>query len=44
MNSAPDLLRAVVRDVMYEFQQETREELIGLHLDLVKAGRGWKVR
>ncbi|KDQ21801.1 hypothetical protein BOTBODRAFT_40457 [Botryobasidium botryosum FD-172 SS1] len=41
-NSAPDLLRAVVRDVMYEFQQETREELIGLHLDLVKAGRGWK--
>jgi len=42
MNSAPDLLRAVVRDVMYEFQQETREELIGLHLDLVKAGRGWK--
>ncbi|KAJ4481940.1 WD40-repeat-containing domain protein [Lentinula aciculospora] len=36
------LLRNIVRDVMYDFHQESRAEMMGLHLDLVKMGRGWK--
>lgn len=37
-----EFLRTIMRDVMYDFQRETRAELTGLHLDLLKAGRGWK--
>ncbi|KAG5653528.1 hypothetical protein H0H81_012469 [Sphagnurus paluster] len=40
--TAHDLLRTIVKDVMYDFQQETRAEMTGLHLDLVRMGRGWK--
>ncbi|KXN93256.1 hypothetical protein AN958_00180 [Leucoagaricus sp. SymC.cos] len=40
--SAHELLRTIVKDVMYDFQQETRAEMMGLHLDLVRMGRGWK--
>jgi protein NEDD1 len=40
--SAPDLLRTIVRDVMYDFQRETKAEMMGLHLDLVRMGRGWR--
>ena len=40
--SAQELLRGVVREAMYDFQRETRTELKNLHLDLVRAGRGWK--
>lgn len=40
--SAHDLLRTIVRDVMSDFQQESRVEMVGLHLDLVRMGRGWK--
>jgi protein NEDD1 len=40
--SAHELLRTIVRDVMYDFQKETRSEMMGLHLDLVRMGRGWK--
>lgn len=39
---AQDLLRAMIKDVMCDFRQEAREEVIGLHLDLVRMGRGWK--
>ena len=39
---AHDLLRTIVRDVMYDFQRETKAEMMGLHLDLVRMGRGWK--
>lgn len=41
-SSAHDLLRTIVRDVMVDFQQEQRSEMVGLHLDLLKVGRGWK--
>ncbi|KAF9066097.1 WD40-repeat-containing domain protein [Rhodocollybia butyracea] len=37
-----DFLRNIVRDVMYDFHQESRAEMMGLHLDLVRMGRGWK--
>jgi protein NEDD1 len=40
--SAHDLLRTIVRDVMYDMQSETRAGLTGLHLDLLRMGRGWR--
>lgn len=40
---AQELLRAVVKDVMYGYRQETREDIKGLHLDLLRMGRSWKV-
>ena len=40
--SAHELLRTIVKDVMFDFQRETRVEMMGLHLDLVRMGRGWK--
>jgi protein NEDD1 len=40
--SAHDLLCTIVRDVMYDFRRETKAEMTGLHLDLVRMGRGWK--
>jgi protein NEDD1 len=39
---AHDFLRTIVQDVMYDFQRETKAEMMGLHLDLVRMGRGWK--
>jgi protein NEDD1 len=40
--SAHELLRTIVQDVMYDYQREARQEMVGLHLDLVRMGRGWK--
>ncbi|KAH7870958.1 WD40-repeat-containing domain protein [Lentinula edodes] len=40
--SPQGLLRNIVRDVMYDFHQESRAEMMSLHLDLVSMGRGWK--
>ncbi|CAE6452697.1 unnamed protein product [Rhizoctonia solani] len=39
---AQDLLRNIVSDVMFEFRQESKEDVRGLHLDLLRASRGWK--
>ncbi|KAJ7940703.1 WD40-repeat-containing domain protein [Mycena leptocephala] len=41
-SSAHDLLRSIVHDVMFEYQQEARTEMVGLHLDLLRMGRNWK--
>jgi len=40
--SAHDLLKTIVQDVMFDFQRETKAEMMGLHLDLLRMGRGWK--
>ncbi|KIM48591.1 hypothetical protein M413DRAFT_437799 [Hebeloma cylindrosporum] len=40
--SAQELLKTIVQDVMYDFQRETKAEMMGLHLDLLRMGRGWK--
>ncbi|KAI9571253.1 WD40-repeat-containing domain protein [Boletus coccyginus] len=40
--AAQDFLRSIIHDVMYDFQRETKAEMMGLHLDLVRMGRGWK--
>ncbi|KAJ7632551.1 WD40-repeat-containing domain protein [Roridomyces roridus] len=41
-SSAHELLRGIVADVMFDFQQEQKAEMVGLHLDLVRLGRGLK--
>ncbi|THH28496.1 hypothetical protein EUX98_g5691 [Antrodiella citrinella] len=41
-NPAQDLLSTLIRDALYDFRRETRAEIVGLHLDLVNMGRGWK--
>ncbi|CAG8692396.1 13349_t:CDS:2, partial [Acaulospora colombiana] len=40
--NAQELLRNMIREVMFEQQEEVKEELRGMHLDLVKMGRTWK--
>ncbi|KAH9951862.1 YVTN repeat-like/Quino protein amine dehydrogenase [Amylocystis lapponica] len=39
---AQDLLQTLLRDALYDFRQETHSEIVGLHLDLVRMGRGWR--
>lgn len=39
---AQDLLRSLVRDALADVRQESRAELVGLRLDLLNLGRGWK--
>jgi protein NEDD1 len=41
-SSAHELLKTIVQDVMYDFQRESKAEMMGLHLDLLRMGRGWK--
>ncbi|KAI0957730.1 hypothetical protein AcW1_006028 [Taiwanofungus camphoratus] len=40
--AAHDLLQSLLRDALCDFRQETHAEMVGLHLDLVRMGRGWK--
>lgn len=39
-SSAHNILRNIMADVMYDYQRETKAEMTGLHLDLVRMGRG----
>ena len=41
-NGVPGLLHALISDAMLDFRQETRAEMVGLHLDLVRMGRAWR--
>ena len=41
-SSATELLKSIVQDAMYDYQVETKTEMMGLHLDLVRMGRSWK--
>jgi protein NEDD1 len=36
------LLHALISDAMLDFRQETRAEMVGLHLDLVRMGHVWR--
>ncbi|KAH9945854.1 WD40 repeat-like protein [Epithele typhae] len=40
--AAQDMLQALLRDALHDFRQETRGELVGLHLDLIRMGAGWR--
>jgi len=31
-----------MREVMYDYQEDMRTEMMGMHLDLVRIGRDWK--
>ena len=37
-----NVLHQVMRDVMYDYQEDMRTELVGMHLDMVRMGRNWK--
>lgn len=39
-HAAANLLQSLLRDAMYDFRQETHGELVGLHLDMLRMGRG----
>jgi protein NEDD1 len=40
-NAPQDLLRLLLSDVLSDFQRSQHADLMGLHLDFVKMGRGW---
>jgi protein NEDD1 len=40
--SAHNLLHSIMKDVMYDYQEDMRTEIMGMHLDLVRMGRDWK--
>ena len=37
-----NMLQQIMRDVMYDYQEDMRTELVGMHLDMVRMGRNWK--
>lgn len=39
-----ELLRTIAQDAMYDFQRETKADMMGLHIDLLRMGRGWKTK
>ncbi|OBZ69333.1 hypothetical protein A0H81_10736 [Grifola frondosa] len=41
-NSAQEFLQTMLRDGLYDFRRETRAEITGLHLDLLRMGRSWR--
>ncbi len=42
VNGVTGLLHALISDAMLDFRQETRAEMVGLHLDLVRMGGVWR--
>lgn len=40
---AQGLLHALIQDAMVDFRQETKAEMVGLHLDLLRMGRAWRM-
>ena len=40
--AAQDMLQALLRDALHEFRQETKAEIVGLHLDLIRMGGSWR--
>ncbi|GJJ12410.1 hypothetical protein Clacol_006652 [Clathrus columnatus] len=37
-----ELMRGFIMDMMHEYQRELREDIKGLHLDVLRMGRAWK--
>ena len=42
IGNVQNMLHQVMRDVMYDYQEDMRTELVGMHLDMVRMGRNWK--
>ena len=40
--SVHNMLQQIMRDVMYDYQEDMRTELVGMHVDMVRMGRNWK--
>ncbi|KAI0672926.1 WD40-repeat-containing domain protein [Trametes maxima] len=40
--AAQDMLQALLRDALHDFRAETKAEIVGLHLDLLRMGSGWR--
>ncbi len=40
--AAQDMLQALLQDALHDFRQETKAEIVGLHLDLIRMGAGWR--
>ncbi|KAK0211332.1 WD40-repeat-containing domain protein [Desarmillaria ectypa] len=40
--SAHDFLRSIVGDIMFDYQKETKAQITGLHLEMVRMRRGWR--
>ncbi|KAI0707653.1 WD40-repeat-containing domain protein [Earliella scabrosa] len=40
--AAQDMLQALLRDALHEFREETKSEIVGLHLDLIRMGGSWR--
>lgn len=40
---AQGLLHALIQDAMVDFRQETKAEMVGLHLDMLRMGRAWRM-
>lgn len=42
ISNVHNMLQQIMRDVMYDYQEDMRTELVGMHLDMVRMGRNWK--
>ncbi|KAI0372956.1 WD40 repeat-like protein [Pilatotrama ljubarskyi] len=40
--AAQDMLQALLRDALHDFRSETKAEIVGLHLDLIRMGSSWR--
>ncbi|KAI0362442.1 WD40 repeat-like protein [Trametes cingulata] len=40
--AAQDMLQALLRDALHDFRAETKAEIVGLHLDLIRMGSSWR--
>ncbi|KAI0647351.1 hypothetical protein C8Q79DRAFT_959023 [Trametes meyenii] len=36
------MLQALLRDALHDFRAETKAEIVGLHLDLLRMGSSWR--
>ncbi|KAI0053974.1 WD40 repeat-like protein [Auriscalpium vulgare] len=41
-NGVQNLLHGLISDAMLDFQQDTKAEMVGMHLDLLRMGRAWR--
>ena len=42
LHGVQGVLHTVIHDAMLDYRQETKAEMVGLHLDLLRMGRAWR--
>ena len=40
--AAKDMLQALLREALHDFRQEIKQEIVGLHLNLIRMGGSWR--